>query len=371
MPNFGATPEGTERFHKRFRELFHPDKARLLQNLHVSAIALGTYLGHYDDATDKLSEEAVGDVFKQGCNFIDTAVNYRCQRSERSIGRALRALMSKKEIQRDEVVIATKGGFIPFDGVPVTNMEEYIQQKWISRGVMKKEDIVSSCHCLHPAYLQDQIDASLANLGIDTIDIYYLHNPETQLASVDPDLFYERIKAAFVLLEENVSRGKIQYYGFATWGGFREAFGNREVLSLEKVMQLAREAGGEKHHFRVIQLPYNMAMLEAVGVASQEFQEKKYPILTLAHYFSLSIMISTPLLQGQLLQLPPALAKKIPGSHSLAQKALQFVTSTPGITAALVGMKNKSHIEENLKVLEMPNWDPATLQGICDLLVKR
>ncbi len=365
IPPNGATAEGTEAFFKKQASFLHSDKFRSFQDWQVSALGLGTYLGNYDDATDLLYEEAIEQAVKGGVNVIDTAINYRCQRSERTIGRALKKLFQSKKIHRSQVVIATKGGFIPFDGAPPSNMESYIRDHWIQTGIVNEEEIISSCHCLAPAYIQNQIDQSLKNLGIDTIDIYYLHNPETQLAKIDEDRFYERLKKAFDCLEENVQKGKIQYYGLATWNAFRESAGRSESISLEKVMNTAPS------HFKVIQLPYNMAMLEALALSGQTLEGKQYPILSVAYHFGISVMVSAPLLQKQLLDLPSSLVKKIPGSLTLAQKVLQFVSSTPGVASALVGMKDKKHVEENLELLKVPNWDEATLQQVCDLLVNR
>ena len=113
-----------------------------------------------------------------------------------------------------------------------------------------------------------------------------------------------------------------------------------------------------------------MAMLEAVSVSNQTLQGKSCPILPAATAHKISVMTSAPLLQSQLLNLPSTLARQLPDSLTLVQKALQFVVSTPGITAAMTGMKKKEHVEENLKVLNHPNWDLPTLQKICELLVK-
>lgn len=371
IPPNGATAEGTRAFQKKQASSIHADKFKALQDWQASGIGLGTYLGNYDDATDALYEEAIENALGLGVNVIDTAINYRCQRSERTIGGCLKKLFQSKKIHRSQVIVATKGGFVPFDGSPPSNMESYIHDNWIKTGIVKEEDIVSSCHCLAPAYIQNQINQSLKNLMLDTIDIYYLHNPETQLAKVDEDQFYERLKGAFECLEENVQKGKIQYYGLATWNAFRESVGRAESISLEKVVQCAEKAGGTSHHFKVIQFPYNMAMLEAMALAGQTLQGKQYPILSVAYHFGISAMISAPLLQKQLLDLPSTLLKRIPGSLSPAQKALQFVLSTPGVASALVGMKSKKHVEENLGVLGESNWDSQTLQQVCDLLVSR
>lgn len=370
IPPKGATPEGTLKFQKAQKNAVHADKWRLIKDLKVSALGLGTYLGAYDDAVDLLYEEAIASAISRGCNIIDTAVNYRCQRSERVIGRTLARLIDSKTVSRNQVVIATKGGFIPFDFQPVSNMEAYIRKKWIDSGRVAPEDIVANCHCMHPAYLQEQIELSLSNLGLDTIDIYYLHNPETQLPVTGEEVFYDRLAKAFALFEENVARGKIQFYGLATWSAFREPAGMAEHISLERVLSTAEKAGGSGHHFQAIQLPYSMAMLEAVSISNQSLQGKSVPILPVAGARKISVMTSAPLLQGQLLNLPSTLARQLPDSLTLAQKALQFVVSTPGITAAMAGMKKKGHVDENLKVLNCADWDLPTLRKICELLVR-
>lgn len=63
-------------------------------------------------------------------------------------------------------------------------------------------------------------EQSLKNLGIETLDIFYLHNPETQLGYVDQETFYSRIEAAFTLFEALIREKKIVSYGIAAWNGF-------------------------------------------------------------------------------------------------------------------------------------------------------
>ncbi len=370
IPPHGATREATIQYQKTFKQSLHVDKTRDLQGLSVSALALGTYLGNYDDETDQNYAAAITSAVEKGCNFIDTAINYRCQHSERVIGQTLKKLIDKKKIRRSQIVVATKGGFIPFDGKPPGNMQEHIKSTLIDTGLVSESDVVSSCHCLHPAFLQNQINQSLKNLQVDTIDLYYLHNPETQLSVVGSDTFYKRMEKAFELLEANVDQGKIQYYGLATWMAFREAETAGESVSLEKLVQLAQKVAGKDHHLKVIQLPYNLAMLEAISIHSQSFEGKKYPILPAANYHGISVMVSAPLLQGQLVNLTGQVTQKMPGNLGLAQKCLQFVTSTPAVTSAMVGMKQLKHVDENLKVLSVANWELKTLQDVCDLVVK-
>src|SRR2546430_310964 len=83
----------------------------------------------------------------------------------------------------------------------------------------RPDDIVAGSHCITPQFLNDQLARSLRNLGVDCIDVYYLHNPETQLGEISRPDFYERVRDAFAFLESAAAEGKIQYYGMATWNG--------------------------------------------------------------------------------------------------------------------------------------------------------
>src|SRR5690242_13542001 len=185
-----------------------------------------------DDETDRGYVEAVMTAVRMGLNVIDTSLNYRNQRSERAIGEALRRMFADGEARRDEVVVSTKAGFLVPDAVPAT---------------LKREDVVDNMHSMAPEFLADQLERSRGNLGLDRIDVFYLHNPETQLNRISRDEFHARIRRAFVFLEEAVAQGKIRFYGTATWDGYRRGPGAPEGLSLAQLNDEAEAAGGAQH----------------------------------------------------------------------------------------------------------------------------
>ncbi|MFQ5914181.1 MAG: aldo/keto reductase [Nitrospinota bacterium] len=352
-PGF-ATPEGTAAYRDRLAGKAADGHFRPYRDLWVSSIGIGTYLGEEDEETDRLNREAVGRCLELGCNVIDTSINYRSQRSERSIGQALRALFSQGKAQREEVVVATKGGFLPFDGSQPAGRDEfvgYVVKTFLKPGIIQTEDIVGGCHCMTPAYLQHQLDASRRNLGFECLDVYYLHNPETQLQEISREEFISRIRAAFETLEQNVSEGKIRVYGTATWTGYRQKPEEKDYLSLADLVQAAEEVGGEDHHFRAIQLPLNLAMPEAIALSNQPVDGEMLSLLDAAEHFGISVMASASIFQGRVAQnLPTFVSEAFPGFTTDAQRAIQFVRSTPGMTVALVGMKQPAHIEEDLAV---------------------
>jgi len=309
---------------------------REAQHLRLSNIGLGTYLGAMDDATDQGYIEAVITAVRLGLNVIDTSLNYRNQRSERAVGEALRRLFANGEARRDEMVVCTKAGFLVPNAVPAS---------------LKPEDIVDDMHSMAPLFLTDQLERSRRNLGLDMIDVFYLHNPETQLHRIARDQFYARIQRAFTFLEEAVAQGKIRFYGTATWDGYRRPPGAPEGLSLEDLNTEAEAAGGTQHHFRFIQLPFNLAMPEA-------YVERRAgeSVVTMAARLGITVVASASLLQARLSRnLPEELAARLlPGAATDAQRAIQFTRSTPGITTALVGMSKPEHVRENLGLAVVP-----------------
>jgi aryl-alcohol dehydrogenase-like predicted oxidoreductase len=316
----------------------------------ASTLGLGTYLGPEDGATDVLYQDAIVRALQLGVNVLDTAVNYRHQRSERAIRTALGTALSRGLIQRDEVIVATKGGFIPFDGAVPRDPRAYFASTYVETGIIKPGEVAKGAHCMAPRFLRDQIDRSRANLGLETLDVYYVHNPETQLGEVDRAEFMARMRAAFGALEEAVAAGSIARYGTATWTGYRVDPGDPGYLSLQDLVAAARDVGGADHHFKVIQLPYNLGMTEAFTRANQRVKDRMVPVLEAARELGVYVMASASLHQGQLTRLPPMMAEFIPGLTTDAQRAVQFVRSTPGVGTALVGMKTPAHVDENATI---------------------
>jgi aryl-alcohol dehydrogenase-like predicted oxidoreductase len=302
-------------------------------NLVLSSIGIGTYLGNADEATDRNYANAIVRAVQLGVNVIDSAANYRFQRSERSIGAALKTLAGEHGISRDQLVICTKGGYLPFDGAPPRNVREYVNETFVKPGIASFEDFVGGSHCMTPAYLQNQLDQSLRNMGLESVDVYYIHNPESQLGAVSKNEFYSRLKLAFERLEQNRKDGKLAYYGVATWNGFRTAPDSQQHHSLERMFEIAREVGGDDHGFRFIQLPFNLAMQEALTLPNETLDGERIPVLEAAKRLGVTVVASASLLQGRI---DP-------------KAAIEFVRSVPEITTALIGMSRVEHVEENLR----------------------
>lgn len=352
-----ATAKATDRYRARFAKRFDDDFYRQsLDGLSASSIGIGTYLGESDDDDDARYFETASAAIASGINLIDTAINYRCQRSELTIGRVLGSVVRDGSVSREELIVCTKGGYIPLDrAAPPSRAayQSYVQSEFYDHGIMEPADVVAGGHCLAPKYLAHQLSRSRANLGLRTIDLYYLHNPEQQLDVLDRPAFLARVRSAFAFLEERVSQGEIGRYGCATWNGFRVAPDSPGHLSLEELVQVATDVGGKHHHFRVIQLPINLGMVEAVRQPTQRLGSRTATLLDVANHFGIAVIASASLLQSRLASgLPQQVRDAFPALSSDAQRALTFARTLPAVSAALVGMKSIAHLEDNLKSVQ-------------------
>ncbi len=360
-----ATLEGTARYRDRFKGEAATEHFRLEQDLWISSIGIGTYLGDPDAGTDERYTQAITRAVELGCNVIDTAANYRFQRSERVIGAALNELIERKSFAREEIVVCTKGGYLPFDGQPPADVRRYVEETFVKTGIAEFSDIVGGSHCMTPGYLQSQLEQSLRNMNLQCIDVYYIHNPESQLASVPRAEFEASLRAAFERLEQNRAEGKIKCYGVATWNGFRVAESAREYHSLESMVKLAREVGGESNGFRFIQLPLNLAMPEALVLSNQTLDGEQVSVLEAAIAHGITVMSSASILQGRVAQgLPEHIREPLGSLATDAQTGIQFVRSTHGVTTALVGMSRDQHVEENLQLVKLPPTPPEDFQRL-------
>lgn len=366
MPLTGfATTAGTARYRDRFQQQAAENHFRNEQSLWLSSIGIGTYLGDADDATDAKYADSIVRAVQLGANVIDTAANYRFQRSERAIGKSLGVLTQEHGFQRDEIVICTKGGYLPFDGAPPRDMHAYIEDNFVRPGIATFEDFVGGSHCMTPAYLQNQLEQSFRNMDLEAVDVYYIHNPESQLGVVSEEEFYASLRAAFQFLEKTRADGRIKMYGVATWNGFRVAPEARGYHSLSRMVELARAVGGESHGFRFIQLPFNLAMPEALVLRNQIVNGVELSTLEAAAALGVAAISSASILQGRVAQgLPETIREPLGSLATDALTAIQFVRSTPGITTALVGMSSREHVEENLQLVRVEPAHPGDYRRV-------
>ncbi len=355
-----ASAAGTARYRDRFPKLRDAGHFRKRENvpcagnLWISSLGLGTYLGDTDEAADRRYTEAIELALRSGVNLLDTAINYRHQHSERNIGKALGDLIAAGELARDEVVVCTKAGYLSFNGAMPADPRSYFLKEYVERGILNPDDIAGGMHCMAPRYLEDQLERCRKNLGLETIDVFYVHNPESQLGEVSPDIFRRRLTDAFAMLEKAVAAGKIRYYGCATWSAFRAAPGQHDAVSLVETLEAARAAGGENHHFRFVQLPFNLGMPEAYAFRNQKWEGEAVSTFTFAEQAGVAVVGSATLHQGQLTEgLPPFIAEKL-GMAGDAESAIQFARSAPGLATALIGMGRKEHVATNLRVAAHP-----------------
>ena len=364
-----ATPAGTTRFSSRFPALDkghfrQPGKVPHLSHLYFSSIGIGTYLGQPDSATDARYAEAVQVAIQAGINILDSAINYRLQRSERNLGAALQNAIDSGSVQRDELILCTKAGYLTYDGTVPADPRHYFIDEYIATGIIPRDELVGGMHCISPGFLKNQLERSRRNCGVETIDIFYIHNPEQQLAEVSRDEFLNRLRKAFAALEEEASAGKIRVYGTATWNGYRQSPTSQEYLDLGQISAIASEVGGESHHFRAIQLPFNLGLPEAYTTSNQKPGSRQMPVLTAAQELGIAVIASASLLQGRLASRLPEFVREQLDCETDFEAAIQFARSAPGITTALIGMSRKEHVEANLKVASKPLANAELLESV-------
>ena len=365
-----ASPSGTAHFRSRFPALadaghFRQSRyATHLGDLWLSSIGIGTYLGEPDSATDQRYTQAVLAALQCGVNVLDSAINYRFQRSERSIGAALKQVFESGAVQREEVLVCTKAGYLTYDGTVPADPRRYFLEEYVESGVAPREELVGGMHCMAPSYLRNQLERSRRNLGIETIDIFYIHNPEQQLAEISPDIFYDRVRRAFIALEQEVAKGTIRVYGTATWNGYRQSPSSREYLDLARMAAIASEVAGDFHHFRAVQLPFNLGLPEAFTVENQRAGEKYLPVLSAAQELGIGVVGSATLLQGRLTARLPEFVRQTLKCATDAEAAIQFARSAPGMTSSLIGMSHRDHVESNVKIAQKPLVQMSEWEGL-------
>ncbi|KAG2500333.1 hypothetical protein HYH03_001909 [Edaphochlamys debaryana] len=345
--------------------------------LKLSTLGVGTYLGNPDHRTDDLVAAAVIESVLNGWNVIDTASNYRYGHAETAIGSALDALLSGGAAQdflqeheygsdttRDMLFIATKAGYT----------DEAFVKRLVEDRVIARHDVVNG-HCLAPAYVNASVHASLRRMNLATVDLVYLHNPaEAQLQTAGKSAFAQKMTEAFRALEALRTAGAVRYYGVATWDCFRVPPTDAGHLELEDVVAWAKAAaGGGASGLVAIQLPVNADMVEAWSEPWQSVNNESMTLLQAAEKLGVKVFTSGPLGEGDLVSQAKGRLDGVFGLRDLpatAQKLLQLARSTPGLpmVAALVGHKAQENVVGNVAISRISPIKPADfLQTINDV----
>lgn len=365
-----ATAGGTRKFmESAIKNGIAGSHFRSFDNLNLSSLGMGTYLGQITAEDDRDLENAIYESVKSGAmNVIDTAINYRSMKSEKNIGNAMKKLIDDDVVSRDQVFISTKNGYITNDGdYPTIDVLEYMHKMFISQGIIDSKDISSGYNVLNPNYIRKCIDKSLTNMQLDTIDLVYVHNAyESWVEDITRSDFDEMIRRVFQVYEEYRSKNKIRYYGMATWTCFRLPQNETGYLSLEDMVRIAEDLGGADHGFRFIQLPYNLAYTEAYLLKNQSVGgDTELTILEACNRLKIGVFTSVPLLQAKLF------GAKIPdylGYNNQLLKIIQITRSTPNILAPLIGQKKLQHVKENIELAKVAPLDNSEFNNAIKIL---
>jgi uncharacterized protein YyaL (SSP411 family)/aryl-alcohol dehydrogenase-like predicted oxidoreductase len=288
-----ATAEGTARYAARHADRLPHGFATLgSTGLVVSRLGFGGY--RVDDETPA-HRRALAHALARGVNLVDSSTNYTDGGSERLVGEVLRALVADGTVQRDEVVLVSKIGYVQGanlelaeqrerEGRPFPEMVKYGEGIW---------------HCLHPEFLEDQLRRSRARLGVETLDLCLLHNPEYFLKDEHErshgtletrrQEFDARLRAAFAWLEGEVAAGRLGGYGVSS-NTVASAADDPEAVSLERMLALTPPGG----HLRVLQLPMNLLEAGAVRERNQGPDHAR-TVLETAAAAGVGVLVNRPL----------------------------------------------------------------------------
>lgn len=244
-------------------------------------------------------------AIREGCNLIDTSTNYADGDSERLVGSVIQELLGQNELTRDNVIVVSKIGYVQGKNLQHAKSREQ-EGRAYPEMVKYGEDI---WHCLHPEFLEDQLTSSLDRLGLATLDVCLLHNPEYFLSDakqrkliVDASSldelrteFYRRLEQAFVYFEQQIDAGRIQYYGVSSNTSTAQP-DNPEATSLSRMLEAAQKAAqqaGKSHHgFRVLQLPMNLFESGALLIPNTG---EENTVLEFAHEHRVAVLVNRPL----------------------------------------------------------------------------
>lgn len=361
----------------------------------ISPIGFGTYrVGKHPRLGFPECENALKKALKEGVNLIDTSTNYGDGLSEHLIGQTLKSMIAEGLIKREDVVIASKAGYIQGSNMELLQMRE--TEGKLYESVYKFSDDI--WYSIDPAFVLDQFERSRARLGVEKIDVYFIHNPEYVLKYFEMEntpvetareQFYRQLGKAMNVLEDLVHQGKLGCYGISSNTlGFSE--NDRSTVQLSKCLEVAESLGkADAHNFKVVQCPINwiepypaLAPSEPGNLSVCEYAAQKgigvlaNRPLNAMHQNGL-IRLARPKLSTEAREKLSADDKEglknweklcadlerlvheqidTPGYHDapLSQLVLASLMWVPGVSSVLCGMRKCEYVDDALAAMKLP-----------------
>ncbi len=300
----------------------------------ISKLALGTHLGDFSEEDSKKYIDAISYALTNGITAIDGAINYRGMCSEKDEGIAIRILMEKGMLKREDFCIASKAGLLFGDARAGMNPKRYLTEILEPKGISLNDfhEYHGLYQTLKPAFFEVALEKTLVNLGLETLDIHYIHIPEITRSALSEEEFYDRMEELLEWYESKVREGKIRYYGIALEFMVEEADEDKWHFEIEQIQIRANKAANGKSHFKYVLFTYNLLCPYAATVPNQEVKGRKLTIIDTCKELGLSTVGSMPFAMGDGFQ------------QYTAKELLDFALS--GVDHVIVGSKNIAHIRE-------------------------
>jgi aryl-alcohol dehydrogenase-like predicted oxidoreductase len=281
----------------------------------ISEVGYGMWgMAGWTGSEEKQVNEALDKAIELGCNFFDTAWAYGDGLSERLFNKTLKRHPGKR------LYVATK--------IPPKN------RKWPSKSHYTIEEVFPA------EYIMEYTEKSLKNLGVDTIDLQQFHVWEDSWAQSD------EWKEAITKLSQ---QGKVQGWGVSVnrWEpdncldtlktGLIDAvqviYNIFDQAPEDRLLPLCRE----RNIGVIARVPFDEGTLTGSFTKETTFPENDWR----ASYFVPENLISS-------VEHADALKPLIPEGMTLAEMALRFILSNPGISTTIPGMRKVANVEANL-----------------------
>ena len=302
----------------------------------LSRLILGTHLGDFSDEVSNQYQEAIAYALQNGIASIDGAINYRGMRSEKDEGAAIRKLISDGVLQREDFCITSKAGLLFGDITERTNPQTYLEKHLKPRGITGEDfcEYDGLFQTLNPAFFEVALEQSLQNLGLETIDIHYIHIPEITRAGIGAEAFYDRMEDLFRWYESKVTEGKIRCFGLALEFMGKEPEEEKWHFELEALKRRALKAGNGGTHLKYVIYEYNIGCPYPVTTVSQTVDGQAVTLAEACRRLGFETVASMPFAMGEALK-----------EHS-AGELLEFALG--GADHVIVGSKSTEHIRELL-----------------------